>query len=69
MFTANPAEAYPNFTVAWYRFLPALKASADLFFSTEAFESTVKKSFQQMVDDNVQFVELRSNLGPVSLKV
>ena len=28
----------------------------------------VKQSFQQMVDDNVQFVELRSTLGPVSWK-
>ncbi|XP_030845184.1 adenosine deaminase AGSA [Strongylocentrotus purpuratus] len=65
MVTDQPDEVYPNTTMSWLRFQQALLSLTDLYFSVTSFDLFVKQSLLQMIQDNVQYVEIRTVLFPL----
>eukprot|EP00057_Strongylocentrotus_purpuratus_P014243 XP_011668717.1 PREDICTED: adenosine deaminase AGSA isoform X2 [Strongylocentrotus purpuratus] len=65
MAAQNPDVAYPNITMSWMRFALALSPLTDLFFTTSAFRLFMWHSLERMVQDNVQYVEIRTLLKPL----
>nr|XP_054762256.1 adenosine deaminase 2-like [Lytechinus pictus] len=65
MFAQHPDDVYANTTMSWLRFLNALNSLTNLYYSTTSFELFVRQSLLQMVQDNVQYVEIRSLLFPL----
>ncbi|XP_071500332.1 adenosine deaminase 2-like [Diadema antillarum] len=60
MSTPHPDEVYPNTTMSWLRFQGALTALTDLYFNTVSFKAMVKQGLGRLVQDNVQYIEIRT---------
>lgn len=65
MITQHPDDSYPNATMSWLRFQGALMSMTDLFYNSVTFKAFLKQSFKQMMDDNTQYIEIRTLLFPV----
>ena len=65
--TDNPTEAYQTVYSVWQRFGSAFAAVGGLVFNTETFGPYFEQALKELLADNVQYVETRALLGPVSL--
>ena len=65
--TDNPTEAYRTVYDVWQRFGSAFLTVGGLIFNTETFGPYFEQALKELHADNVQYVETRALLGPVSL--
>ncbi|ELU12827.1 hypothetical protein CAPTEDRAFT_167117 [Capitella teleta] len=65
MLVENPEEAYPSQNAVWKHFLAVFKALAGLVFYGPGVKDFVHRAMVSMIEDNVQYVEMRSLLPPV----
>ena len=63
----NPETAYPNVKTVWSRFQSLFGVSGGLLFYSHAFERYYTQALQTFYDDNVQYIEFRAMLPPVSI--
>ena len=67
MVVDKPEVAYPTSDAAWERFLQLFLTGYGLVFYAPVFEKFYYQSLLELYEDNVQYVELRGNLPPVSI--
>ena len=65
--TDNPEEDNGTQAEIWRKFYSSFKATYGLIFNTETFGAYYYEALREHHADNVQYVETRSELGPVSL--
>ena len=63
----NPDEDNRTQAEIWRKFNSSYKATNGLFLSTEIFGAYYYEALRERYEDNVQYIETRSMLGPVSL--
>ena len=65
--TDYPDEDNRTQAEIWRKFYSSFKATYGLIFNTEIFGAYFYEALREHYEDNVQYVETRSELGPVSL--
>ena len=64
--TDNPDEDNRTQAEIWRKFYSSFKATYGLICNTEIFGAYYYEALRERYDDNVQYIETRSMLGPVS---
>lgn len=63
------SEVYPDAATVWQAFEDALNAQRGIVLYRPAYERYLYQVLQEFMDDNVQYLEFRGTLTPVSLNI